>query len=72
MNPWAGLIIVFAILLIIVAWKGTQDNVISALLNRPYTSTPTASTSSTAGGGTVNLAATPSTSGLSSLPGTIV
>lgn len=36
MNPWAGLIVVVAILLIIIAWKGTQDNVIAALLNRPY------------------------------------
>lgn len=36
LNPWAGLIVLFAILLIIVAWKGTQDNVIAALLNRPY------------------------------------
>lgn len=36
MNPWAALIIVLALLLIIVAWKGTQDNVLSAVLNRPY------------------------------------
>ena len=36
MNPWAGLIIVLAVLFFIVAWKGTQDNVLTALLNRPY------------------------------------
>lgn len=36
MNPWAALIIVLALLLLIVAWKGTQDNVLSAVLNRPY------------------------------------
>lgn len=36
MNPWAGVIVVIAILMFIVAWKGTQDNVISAMLGRPY------------------------------------
>lgn len=36
MNPWAGLIIVIAILFFIVGWKGTQDNVLTAILNRPY------------------------------------
>lgn len=36
MNPWAGAIIAVAILLFIIAWKGTQDNVLSAVLNRPY------------------------------------
>lgn len=36
MNPWAGLIIVVAVLFFIVAWKGTQDNVLTAILNRPY------------------------------------
>lgn len=58
MNPWAGLIIVVAILLIIVAWKGTQDNVLAAIMNRPYKNSTVggkssaASTTSTSAGGT--------------------
>lgn len=36
MNPWAGLIVLIAIVLIVIAYKGTQDNVLSALLGRPY------------------------------------
>ena len=36
MNPFALLIVVVALLLFVVAFKGTQDNVISALLGRQY------------------------------------
>ena len=36
MNPWAFVILLIAVLMIIVAWKGTQDNVISAVIGRPY------------------------------------
>lgn len=36
MNPYALVIVVIGIVALIVAYKGTQDNVISALLNRPY------------------------------------
>ena len=36
MNPWALLIIALAVLALIVAYKGTQDNVVSAILGRPY------------------------------------
>ena len=36
MNPWAGLIVLIAIGLFVIAYKGTQDNVISAVLGRPY------------------------------------
>ena len=39
MNPWAFVILVVAIVLIILAWKGTQDNVISAIIGRPYGNT---------------------------------
>lgn len=36
LNPWAALVILAAILCIIIAWKGTQDNVLSAVLGRSY------------------------------------
>lgn len=36
MNPWAALLIVIAIAMFVVAYKGTQDNVIAAILGRPY------------------------------------
>lgn len=44
MNPWAFLIVVVAVLCFIVGWKGTQDNVIAALLNKPYKKSTTGST----------------------------
>lgn len=61
MNPWAGLIIVVAILLFVIAWKGTQDNVLSAILNRPYSGGSGPHTAATAGTPSVTLAATPTT-----------
>lgn len=36
MNPWAGLLILIAIGLFIVCYKGTQDNVIAAVKGQPY------------------------------------
>ncbi len=36
MNPWALVIVALAVLAILVAYKGTQDNVIAAILGRPY------------------------------------
>lgn len=39
LNPWAGLILVVAMLAFVVAWKGTQDNVITALTGRAYGNT---------------------------------
>lgn len=36
MNPWAALIVLLSIGLFVIAYKGTQDNVISAVLGRPY------------------------------------
>lgn len=59
MNPWAGVIIAIAVLLFIIAWKGTQDNVLSAVLNRPYHGggSGTANAASSAGTPTVQLAA---------------
>lgn len=36
MNPWALALVALGVLALIVAWKGTQDNVISAVLGRPY------------------------------------
>jgi hypothetical protein len=58
-NPWAGVIIIIAILFFIIAWKGTQDNVLSAVLNRPYQGSSSASTTANTGTAAVNLAATP-------------
>lgn len=57
MNPWAGLIIVVAILLIIIAWKGTQDNVLTALLNRPYQGNANTAANMGSGGSNATLAA---------------
>lgn len=39
MNPWALFIILIALLLFVVAVKGTQDNVISAIKGKPYGNT---------------------------------
>lgn len=36
MNPWALLLVLLAIAFFIIAYKGTQDNVIAAILGRPY------------------------------------
>lgn len=36
MNPWAFLILLFSIGCFVVLYKGTEDNVISAILGRPY------------------------------------
>ncbi|MGH7239165.1 MAG: hypothetical protein ACREHG_03755 [Candidatus Saccharimonadales bacterium] len=36
MNPWAFLLVLIAFALFIVSYKGTQDNVISAVLGRHY------------------------------------
>lgn len=36
MNPWAVLLLAIALLLVIVGVKGTQDNVVSAVLGRRY------------------------------------
>lgn len=36
MNPWALVIVALAIALFVVAAKGTQDNVISALKGKTY------------------------------------
>lgn len=36
MNPYALVIIAIGIVAVIVARKGTQDNVVSAFLGRPY------------------------------------
>ena len=36
MNPYALILLLVGITLIVIAWKGSQDNVLSALLNRPY------------------------------------
>jgi hypothetical protein len=35
-NPWAGLLLLIAIGLFIVCYKGTQDNVIAAVKGQPY------------------------------------
>lgn len=61
MNPWAGLIIVVAILLFVIAWKGTQDNVLSAVLNRPYHGGSGTAPAAAVGSPIVQLAAQPST-----------
>ena len=36
MNPGALVILFIALVLIVVAWKGTQDNVIAAVIGRQY------------------------------------
>jgi len=36
MNPWALILILIAAGCVIVAVKGTQDNVISAIKGKPY------------------------------------
>jgi hypothetical protein len=35
-NPWAGLIVAISIVLFIIAYKNTQDNLIAATLGRSY------------------------------------
>jgi len=35
-NPWVVVILAVGIVLMVVGFKGTQDNLISALLGRPY------------------------------------
>jgi hypothetical protein len=36
MNPWAGVLVLLSIAFFIVAYKGTQDNVIAAVKGQPY------------------------------------
>jgi hypothetical protein len=36
MNPWALILLLLAIAFFIVAYKGTQDNVIAAVKGKPY------------------------------------
>jgi len=35
-NPWAILLILVAVAVVIVGFKGTQDNVISVIKGKPY------------------------------------
>ena len=57
MNPWALVLVVISIFVFILIYKGTQDNVIAAILGRPFgnssiggTTTQTTSAVSGAGG----------------------
>jgi hypothetical protein len=36
MNPWALLLLLVAVVLVIVAWRGSQDNVVAAIIGRQY------------------------------------
>lgn len=36
MNPWAIILILLAIVMLLVAWKGTQDNVVAMFLGHKY------------------------------------
>lgn len=36
MNPWGVVYLIVGIILLVIAWKGSQDNVISALTGKPY------------------------------------
>lgn len=44
MNPWAFLVVVIAVALVVIGVKGSQDNFLSAVLGRPYGQTTLAST----------------------------
>lgn len=62
MNPWAGLIVLISIGLFVIAYKGTQDNVISAVLGRPYGNSALNSTDVAAGSGPASPTMTPPSS----------
>ena len=36
MNPYALIVLIAGILLIVMGWKGSQDNVVAAVLGHPY------------------------------------
>lgn len=36
LNPWAVLIILIGLGVIVVGWKGNEQNLIAAVLGRPY------------------------------------
>lgn len=47
MNPTALILVTLALLLLVIAFKGTQDNFMSALLARPWSSAEHLGTTST-------------------------
>ncbi len=35
-NPWSALVLAIGLMLIVVGFKGSQDNLIAALTGKPY------------------------------------